>query len=261
MKTLLVAAYRTDIHAHLRLAQEYECGLEIQAFSHPNVLENHWRDLLDDYKKQLIGFPGPLACHGAFFDMSVASEDPRVVELTRSRYMQNLDIAAELGAQHLVFHTNFLPMIRTSLYRKQYIERQISFWNEMGYEAAKRGVWVALENMWDPDPMILKMVLSGISAPNIGICLDISHAYLYNRAHPLNQWVEALSEYIIHTHMNNTRGVIDEHLALNVAGGAINFTQLLPQMANLPQKPWMVLELDDLKELLQSLKFVSRLLK
>ncbi len=242
------------------MAQEYNCGLEVQAFSHPDVLDGEWRNLLREYRQVLDGFSGPIACHGAFFDMSGASEDPLVIKLTRDRYMLNLDIAAELGAEHVVFHTNFLPMIRTEAYRRLYIERQISFWNELGVEAEKRGVWIAIENMWDPDPFILKAMVESISAPNVGICLDISHAYLYNNAHPVEEWVEVLAPYIIHSHMNNTRGVVDEHLALNVPGGAVNFSRILPMIAQLPREPWIILELDDPDALLQSLKYTSRVL-
>ena len=257
---MLVAAYRHDISAHLALAKEYGYGLEIQAFSQPDILDGDWRGLLEKYRVQLKGFSGPLACHGAFFDMSVASEDQHIIELTRQRYLLNLEIAQELGARHVVFHTNFLPMIRTELYRRQYIERQVVFWQQMGYEAQRHNVWIVLENMWDPDPFIIQKIMESLSAPHIGVCLDISHVYLYNNAHPLKQWLDVLGPYIIHVHMNNTRGVIDEHLALNIPGGALDYAKIIPHLANFPRNPWLVLELDDIGALTQSLKFIQRTL-
>jgi sugar phosphate isomerase/epimerase len=260
MSRLLVAAAGLDIDAHLEIALTYGLGLELQAFSLPQVLNGDWRDVLDGYKRLLADFPGPLASHGAFFDMSVASEDPDIVALTRARYLQNLDIAAELGAEHVVFHTNFLPMIRTEVYRRRYIERQIGFLNQFGHEAARRDLWIVLENMWDPDPFILQSIFKEVDAPNVGICLDISHIYLYNNAHPLEQWTEVLAPYIIHSHINNTRGVIDEHLAINTPGGAIDFSRVLPRLAGLPRAPWLVLELDDPPTLLKSVRFAQRVL-
>ncbi|MBN1874439.1 MAG: sugar phosphate isomerase/epimerase [Anaerolineae bacterium] len=260
MTTLLIAAYRQDIRDHLALAQTYNVGLEIQAFSHPQVLTGDWRALLKMYQSWLCDFPGPIAFHGAFFDISGASDDPDIVALTRKRYLLSMDIAAELGAEHIVFHTNFIPMIRTERYRLDFIQRLTAFLDPLGYEAEQRNLWIAMENMWDPDPSILKAIMQGTTAPHIGVCLDISHAYLYNNAHPLDQWVTQLIPYLIHCHLNNTRGVIDEHLALNVPGGAINFSRLLQTLARLPNTPWLVLELDDPHAVAQSLKFTRRIL-
>ena len=262
MSTVLVAAYRQDIREHLRLANAYGCGLEVQTFSRPQVLDGEWRALLDEYQHLLRDFDGPLSFHGAFFDMSGASEDARVIALTKERYRLSLDIAAELGARKVIFHTSFLPMIRNERYRQQYIKRDQAFWAAMGEEAAKRDLWVVVENMWDPTPAILAEIMRGIpvSVSNVGICLDVSHVYLYNNAHPFEEWLKGLGPYIIHVHMNNSLGVIDEHLALNVSGGAINYSCILPLVAKLPRKPWLVLEIDDPVALERSLRFAKRIL-
>jgi sugar phosphate isomerase/epimerase len=260
MSTVLVAAYRQDIQEHLRLAKTYGCGIEIQAFSHPQVLDGEWRTLVGEYQHLLRDFDGPLSLHGAFFDMSGASEDERVVALTRDRYRMSLDIAAELGARKVIFHTSFLPMIRNEKYRRRYVACDRAFWSAIGEEAAERDLWVVVENMWDPTPAILAEIMQGISAPNVGVCLDVSHVYLYNKAHPFDEWIEVLEPHIDHVHMNNTLGVIDEHLALNVSGGAINFSHILPVVADLSRKPWLVLEIDDPAALERSLRFAKRVL-
>ncbi len=261
MNPILVASYSPDITEHLRLAREYGCGLEIQAFSNPSVMEYSWRELLARYKEQLRNFEGPLSFHGAFFDMSTASPDPRIVAVTRQRYLLSMDIAAELGAKHIVFHTNFLPMIRTEQYRREWIERQREFWSEMSEELAKRDLEVALENMWDPDPFVLHGLFYDLTIPHLGICLDVSHAYLYrhNKKSDVKIWFDVLAPYIIHVHMNNSRGVVDEHLALNVTGGALNYARLLPYIFRLPRTPWLIIEIDNHQALEQSLAFLQRL--
>lgn len=262
MSVVLVAVSRPDIDEHFQLALKYGCGLEIQSFSIPGVLDNDWRSLLAKYKTYLKDFSGPLACHGAFFDMSSASVDMRVVALTRERYLLNLDIAAELEAEHVIFHTNFLPMIRTEQYRTAWIESQIKFWHDLGREAAQRNLTIVIENMWDPDPFILEELFKKLCVPNVGVCLDISHAYLYrhNRLQTVEQWIQVLSPYIRHVHLNNSRGVIDEHLALNAPGGALNYVHLLPRIVGLEQNPWIVLEMDDPIAVERSLAFMQQLL-
>ena len=262
MSKILVASYSLNIAEHLRLALEYGGGLEIQAFSNPAVLENSWRALLKEYKSLLKDFPGPLAFHGAFFDMTSSSPDARIVALTRERYLLSLDIAAELGATHVVFHTNFLPMIRTEQYRRTWLAGQIEFWNDFSLEAAQRGIQIAIENMWDPDPLILRDLCQKLDNPHIGVCLDISHAYLYrrNKQQRVETWIKTLEPYIIHVHMNNSKGVIDEHLALNAPGGAINYVPLLLSLTRLERAPWLILEIDDPVALEQSLIFMRGIL-
>ena len=262
MSKILVASYRSNIAEHLRLALKYGGGLEIQAFSNPDVLEHSWRALLKEYKPLLQDFPGPLALHGAFFDMTSSSPDARIVALTRERYLLSLDIAAELGAAHVVFHTNFLPMIRTEQYRRTWLEGQIEFWNDFGPEAIQRGIHIAIENMWDPDPMLLNDLCSGLDTPNVGACLDVSHAYLYrrNKQQSLETWIRTLEPHIIHVHMNNSKGVIDEHLALNAPGGMVNYVPLLPSLTSLERDPWLILEIDDPVALEKSLIFMRGIL-
>lgn len=262
MSKVHLAPSRKDIARHLELALQHGCGLELQAFSNPEVLNNSWQTLLSEYKILLKDFPGSISCHGAFFDMYAASFDPRVVELTLERYLLNLDIAAELGASQVVFHTNFLPMIRTEFYRHEWLKNQRDFLLKLEPEAAQRGLRVAIENMWDPDPYLLFELFEGLTTPHIGVCLDVSHAYLYrfNRQQTVEFWLQTLEPYVIHVHMNNTRGVIDEHLALNAPGSALDYTTLLPLLAALERAAVLVVEIDEPDAAEQSLQFIRRVL-
>ncbi len=258
MKTWLLAVYQWDITRHLELAQAVGWGLEIQAFSHPKALEQA-NKLLSEYRALLRGFQGPLALHGAFFDMSVHSEDARIIALTREHFLRNLDIAAELGARHVIFHTNFLPMLRHSRFREQWVTRNLAFWSDFAKEARQRDLQIALENMWDPDPFLLQKLMQALNQAEIGVCLDVSHSYLYGAEYPLETWVTALAPYIIHVHCNNTDGTDDNHLALDEPGGRLNYAHILPYLqSQLASDVWAVLELDDVKAASTSIPFVLK---
>lgn len=258
MKPWLLAVYQHDIGQHLELAQSAGWGLELQAFAHPQVLED-WRPLLNTYRRQLQGFAGPLALHGAFFDMSVHSEDTLIIEATRSRFLRNLDIAAELGARHVIFHTNFLPMLRHPRFREQWLTRNVRFWQDFAKEAAQRGVTIALENMWDPDPFLLEALMLALEQPNIRVCLDVSHAWLYGNAYPLETWLTTLAPYVVHVHLNNTDGNDDNHLSLTDLRGIIPYAEVLRQLdAVFSPHTWAVIELDHPERAAQSLQFVQR---
>ncbi len=265
MEHILLGTYQRDITRHCELAQAHGAGLELQVYGYDtDLLDSGWRELLDQHKALLRGFEGELAIHGAFFDMAPASPDRRIVAVTRERCMLNLDIAAELAALHVVFHTQFLPQVYRPVvdgpdYHHSWTEGQVEFWGPMAEEAAKRGVVIVLENMWEPEPDIIGDVLDRVNSPNLGACLDVGHVRLFTDYVPLEMWIERLSHRLVHCHVNNHRGSYDEHLSLDFCGGVIDYKRdVLPLLRALPNQPSLVLEMDDLEYLECSLRYLGR---
>jgi sugar phosphate isomerase/epimerase len=260
LERILLATYQRNIARYVELAQAHSAGLELQVYGYDtDLLDSGWRELVDQHKALLRDFEGELAIHGAFYNLSPASPDRRVVALTRERYILNLDIAAELGARTVVFHTDFLPIVRNPAYRPDWTERQVAFWMPMAEEAARRGVVVALENMWEPEPGIIGDVLDEVDSPYLRACLDVGHVYLFSDYLPLEVWIGRISDRLVHCHMNNHRGFYDEHLPLNFPGGVIDYKKdVLPLLRALPDPPALVLEMDELEYLECSLRFLGR---
>jgi len=265
MKSVLLATYQRDITRHYELAQAYGAGLELQVYGYnANLLDNDWREVLDQHKALLQDFEGELAMHGAFMDMAPASIDRRVVALTRERFMLNLDIAAELGMRTVVFHTLFLPQVYRPVvgdgpdYRLSWIERQVEFWGPMAEEAAQRDLIIALENMWEPEPDLIGDVLDQVDSPHLAACLDVGHFYLFSDYLPLARWIDQISQWLVHCHLNNHRGSYDEHLPLDVPGGVIDYERdVLPLLRVLPDLPSLSLEMDEIEYLESSLRYLG----
>jgi len=265
MESLLLATYQRDITRHYELAQAHGAGLELQVYGYDTDLLDHgWRQVLDQHKVLLKNFEGEIAIHGAFLDMSPASADKRVVALTRERFMLNLDIAAELGARTVVFHTQFLPQVYRPViggpdYRVRWTRGQVEFWGTMVEEAAKRELVIALENMWEPNASIIGDVLDQVDSPHLGACLDVGHVYLFSDYLPLKMWIDQLSHRLVHCHLNNHKGTFDEHLALDLPGGVIDYKRdVLPLLRALPNPPTLVLEIDEIEYLESSLRYLGR---
>lgn len=259
MEQILLATYQRDIARYCELARAHGVGLELQVYGYDtDLLDSNWRELVDQHKALLRDFEGPLAIHGAFLDLSPASPDKRVVALTRERYMLNLDIAAELGAVNVVFHTDFIPIVRNPAYRLSWTESQVDFWISMTEEAAKRGLVIALENMWEPEPGIIGDVLDRVDSPHLGACLDVGHVYLFSDYLPLETWIARIGHRLVHCHMNNHRGFFDEHMALNFPGGVIDYkNDVLPLLHALPSPPLLVLEMDEIEYMESSLRYLG----
>jgi sugar phosphate isomerase/epimerase len=239
---------------YLKVARSSKLGLELQEFANPNLLDNDWRATLREYQSHLDGFDQPITLHGAFIDLISGSPDRRVAAIARDRYRQNLEVAHELDARVIDFHANYLPLVDHPSYLPDWENRQVEFWAPMAEEAARVGVTLVLENMWEPDPSIIYHILSRIQSPYLKACLDVGHASLYSRL-PVGAWIKQLGDQLIYTHLHNNHGTTDEHLAFG--DGVLDFPELLATLRALPNPPMFILELPNLASIQDSLSYLE----
>ena len=144
--------------------------------------------------------------------------------------------------------------IRTDEFRRAWTERQVAFWQRLGRRAADSGLTVALENMWEWEPAIIRDVLEQVALPNVRACLDVGHAHLYSSA-PLADWLAALDGHLVYAHLNNNNGQVDEHRALD--DGVLDYGTILPQLRALPRPPTISLEITGAAAKARSLRFFN----
>lgn len=247
----------TSLHtfdACLQLAHQYGVGLELQAFAYPNILDNGWEALVEHYKRALIGLPGERSMHGPFLDMSSGTPDPKIRAVVLDRINQAIEIADQLAVPTLVFHANFIASIHNDSYRRDWTAQQVEFWGPLAERARRLGITLTLENMWEFDPHIISDVLQQVNSPSLMACLDIGHACLFSDV-PLETWLSVSAPYLVHVHMNNNLGKVDEHRALN--DGVINYQEVLPMLRALPRHPAFCLEITEPDALRSSLALLD----
>jgi sugar phosphate isomerase/epimerase len=257
MDRILFTTYSQEDIAYYRpYAERLQGGLELHMFADPALLccNGDMSRAVDRYESELAGFSGILGFHGAFYDMVSASVDPEVVALTLRRYRQGLGIATRLGGDYIIFHANYMGGWKLANYRAGWHERQVAFWRIFAAEAAEQGIYVLLENMWAPDPGILLDVLAAVDNPYMRACLDVSHAALYSEV-PLSKWIDVLAPYLHVSHLNNTDGMLDNHLPLGK--GIIDYQEILNQLRSLPVPPMLTLEMPDWSIVSASLQFLD----
>ncbi len=253
-RVLLSVEHYEDLAAYMPVVQEHSLGLELQEFADPNVLDNDWRGLVGKYQRALADFHGALTLHGCYIDLVSGSPDKKLVALTRERYQLNIEIGRLLGATAIDFHANYLPLIDQPSYLAGWIDRQVAFWSALTEESAQHGIMLLLENMWEPDPSIIKHILMRIQSPQLKACLDVGHAGLYSDL-PLETWIKSLGEDLVYTHLHNNNGRHDEHLAFGI--GVIDFPALLKQLREIPRQPMFTLEMPNLETINASLPYLN----
>lgn len=253
MDNVLLACDHYNFDECLELARERGLGLEIQTFAYPDALDNH-PEWVTVYEHKLRDFEGERSMHGAFMDMTSASLDPKIVAVTRERYLHNLEIAARLDVHTIVFHANYLTTIRNLPFRRAWTDRQANFWGRMAETAGEMNIRLALENMWEYDPALIGDVLRQVDSPWLISCLDVGHVHLFSEA-PFKNWLADLGGFIQYTHLNNNGGRVDEHRGFD--DGVLDYKAILPLLRNLPRPPMMSLEIESAAAMRRSLPFLD----
>lgn len=249
---VLLSASSTNIEDCIRVAVAHGLGIELMAFAYPDVLDGDWRSVMEQYRALLKPVPGMLTMHGPFMDMASGSPDQQINEVCKARFRHALRIAHDLGVQIVILHANFIAAIHTEAYRAGWQRRNIDFWGGIAEYAQQLGVTVAVENMWEFDPDIIGDVLKKLDHPYLRACLDVGHAHLYSEV-PFAEWLDTLKPYLIHLHVNNNSGKLDVHGGL--AGGFLDYQNLLEQVRMLPNQPSITMEMDNIGDMEASLGF------
>jgi sugar phosphate isomerase/epimerase len=189
-------------------------GIEITCFALPWILDGDWKTLLRSYTRALKDFEGEVAIHGVFMDMITASKDDKIVRTARERILQNIEISKQLGAKMLVLCSCYNPCVATGSpgYVDGYMQRQIRFWTEILEPIADSSLTLVFENLWEPQPELVKDLLDGVNSENFKALLDTGHANIFSKV-PLERWVAVLKDHLAYIHLNDNQGDFDSNLA------------------------------------------------
>lgn len=197
------------IEESVRLAREYALGFEYNDF-YQNMDDT---TAIEGMIEQYLRNPPPERCtlHGAFFDLVVGSADLEIRAISRKRIAQSIEIGKKLKARAVVFHTNTIANFHSRTYQESWLTENAAFYADMLSE--HREIDLFIENMFDESPELLLRLSERLSAhSNYGVCLDFAHASLSQTG--IARWVEQLSPYIRHVHINDCDGREDNHLPL-----------------------------------------------
>lgn len=234
------------------LALEYGLSFEYNDFFNPMVLENtnHLNEIIRSYER--IGRDTSQdTMHGAFYDITVNSMDPLIRNASDKRVRQCMDIAERLKVRGVVFHTNYLTDFKSVPYRDGWVAGNTEYWDKICSEY--RGIQVYLENMFDDTPELLRRVAENLKdINNFGVCLDLAHAFLSKV--DLKQWVDELSPYVKHIHINDNDKQQDLHLL--VGSGKLDWSILRSEKL-FGLSPSVLIEVSGKEKLIRSIDYLK----
>lgn len=174
-----------------------------------------------------------LSVHAPHIDVNLASLNRQMRAVSINSLLRSAEWARSLGADVLVIHPG-LGVYGMSQGSWHHGFTSPSGWQECQLELVAEAIdscarlfpnlILAVENMIFPHeffrtPEDLALLMEKISAPNVGVCLDVGHA---NAA--CQSWIDffsVLGERIVHLHIHDNHGAVDEHLP--VGQGSIGY--------------------------------------
>ncbi|SHJ74696.1 Sugar phosphate isomerase/epimerase [Clostridium amylolyticum] len=242
------------------ILRKYPINLEIVNFGSAMILDN-WQHYLKEYKKDMEEFISQreVTIHGPFVDMSPGSPDKEIRRVTRDRFQLAFNIAKELKAKHIIFHSGYIPKVS---YAEEWLENSKEFWrgftkdnlNDLKTNMNHEGLEIHIENVFDEDYVLIKELIEYINYPSVSACLDIGHA---NASSPksLDHWIKGLGKSIGYVHLHNNDGKHDYHNPLT--NGTIDIKTTLNQLKlTVPNAPWS-LEIFSKEGIIDSIELIK----
>ena len=254
---LMIIPERNNLKSSISLAKEFDCGFEYNDFFFPNVLEDEelQKEIINLYKAE-NDLPSYTTLHGAFFDVTVFSDDPLIKAVSDKRVEQSISIGRMLGVKGIIFHTNYTPNFNLESYRDNWVKRNAVYWREK--LTKYKDIDIYIENMFDTDYELIKRLGEELEdVDNFGICLDYAHAHVFGNQEYIESWVTNLAPYVKHIHINDNDFVSDLHLP--VGTGNIDWKKFKEYYQQYFSKASVLLEVTGYEKSKQSLEFIKQL--
>lgn len=188
--------------------EDLDIGIELQCFPQHKLDESLDSDI-EIVSKKLKNFNGHISLHGASFDLNPGSTDSRILEVTKYRYEQAIEIAYKLGARHVVFHSQINPLVLDYINKKK-MDLQIKFWMDMIPLLSSKDITVVLENEYDETFHDILYIVNSVNSKYLKACLDIGHALAYSKC-SIEDWIKNLDKNLEYIHLHWNDGHSDEH--------------------------------------------------
>lgn len=256
MSNFLIIPHLDNMAESLSLAEKYGFGFEYNDFFLPDILDAPPKTAEITARYKSCRLPERCTIHGAFLDVLVFSEDKEIREISRKRVVQSIEAAKKIGAEAVVFHTNHNPLLTAESYRKNWLERNESFWREILSEYPDTAVY--MENMFDDSPDMLASLAERLSdIHNFGVCFDYAHAASFGSNTDIDEWVKKLAPYVKHLHINDNDLKNDLHLA--VGSGRIDWTEFKKYYLEYFSECTVLIETSDIEAQKKSADFLKNI--
>ena len=204
-------------------AEKYGLGLEIAEYCTAMNMDTYFAET-DKTVRKKMSRAGRFVFHGPFNELCPAAIDPLVVDITKKRYRQAIELAAAYGINRMVIHSGYTPLV---YYKEWFTEKSVQFWREFLDETPQNIVF-CYENVMEDSPDMPYEIVSAVEDDRFGLCLDIGHASTMVSQVPPEEWVKKYGKLLNHVHLHSNEGKMDLHAPLGT--GVIDGDRILEEI-------------------------------
>ncbi len=217
------------------LALKHGLGLEIAEYCTAYNMDERFAETDPLVSGRIQGIPRRIL-HAPFNELCPAAIDPLVRDIARRRYLQAAALAARYGADKIVVHTGFVPVV---YYPSWFVEQSVPFWKEVLREIPEH-MTLCLENVMEASPDIQRSILSGVDDPRFLACVDVGHASAVGAACTAADWIVELGSRLGHLHVHSNDGIQDRHMPLGE--GVVDMVSVFSEFDRCPAGATVTIE-------------------
>lgn len=193
--------------------------------------------------------------HGPFVDLRPGALDARIRQTSMDRIRQAFDLAPVFHPLKIVCHPSFDERYYVAC-DDLWLENSVKFWRELIGVAREAKSIVALENVYEKKPDILRRLFEMLAGEDVCFCFDTGHYNVFARS-PLADWLDQMGHYIGHLHLHDNFGKFDEHLP--VGDATFPFDKFFEALKTLQVHPTITLEAHSHEHLWRTLSNLEKM--
>ena len=255
MNVLISSTISKNLRKSVEIAKDLGLGIELSRI--PNVISNKipLEDVLNEMKDIFADFKGIKSVHGLFFDLSIASKDEDIREISIKRYLQSLEVAKIIGAKTIVYHTGCEATIKHRRFQQEYSDDSVKFWKNYITAFENSNITAVQENVSENSYENILKIINAVNSPMLKASLDTGHVNVHSDQKVI-QWIEGYGHALKHMHIHNNYGDDDSHLSL--LKGTLDFDEIFGKIKELDINPVIVLEIFTENDLYESVEYLRK---
>ncbi len=253
---LISSSAKDTIKESIELAKRINTGIEISRMPFYKRKETTTQEVINTLKQDIEGFNKRISVHALFSDVNIGSKDPVIREISQIRFKQSLEVAKNIGADTVLFHTGNKGTLHYDS-QKSFKKKFIAFFKEFIKDFENAGITAVIENVFETTPDYCLELYEGISSPNLKLALDTGHVNLYAPKTNVSDWIKAYGTKLYHMHIHNNFQQNDDHS--NLANGTLNFEEIFNTLMQEAITPTLVLEMFTEEDIIKSLDLMFKL--
>jgi sugar phosphate isomerase/epimerase len=195
-----------------------------------------------------------ITLHGPFMDLSPGGVDKKIKEVTLDRFTKVIELALLFKPKTIVFHPGYEKW-KFDGKVELWLKSSLLTWRPLVKEAEESGLTLAIENVFEEDPVSIKALLEEVNSPHFRFCFDTGHHHVFNKT-PLPDWFEALGKHLVEVHLHDNHREMDEHLP--IGEGSFDFGQFFELISQYGLNPIYTLEPHEEDHLWRGLEAVKK---